>query len=69
MPAKKRASKPSFADPDDAPVWTARQFARAEIALGGKVVRGAHGTLTRPGGRPKKADAKVHTRAVLKTGS
>jgi uncharacterized protein (DUF4415 family) len=60
MPAKKRASKASFADPDDAPAWTAEQFARAEVAFGGKVVRPAQGTLTRPRGRPKKADAKVH---------
>src|SRR5437016_668148 len=60
MPAKKHASRRSLADPDDAPEWTPDQFARAEVALGGKVVRPTHGTLTRPRGRPKKADAKVH---------
>src|SRR5437588_11597525 len=60
MPAKKRASRRSFADPDDASAWTAEQLARAEVAFGGKVVRAAQGTLTRPRGRPKKADAKVH---------
>ncbi len=33
---------------------------RAELAVGGKVVRPAQGTLTRPRGRPKKVGAKVH---------
>ena len=59
MPAKKRASRRSFVDPDDAPAWTADQFARAEVAFGGKVVRPAQGTLTRPPGRPTKAGASV----------
>jgi uncharacterized protein (DUF4415 family) len=60
MPAKKRASRRSFVDPDDAPAWTAEQFARAGVALDGTVARPAQGTLTRPRGRPKKAHAKVH---------
>lgn len=60
MPAKKRASRRNFVDPDDAPEWTADQFARAEVASGGTVARPAQGTLTRPRGRPKKPDAKVH---------
>ena len=60
MPAKKHASRRSFVDPDDAPAWSDQQFARAEVAFGDKVVRPAQGTLTRPRGRPKKADAKVH---------
>ena len=60
MPAKRRGSKRVWADPDDAPEWTEEQFERAEIAVGGKVVSPARGTLTRPRGRPKKADAKVH---------
>ena len=60
MPAKKRASRRSFVDPDDAPEWTEEQFARAEVAFGGKVARPAQGTLTRPRGRPKKEDAKLH---------
>ena len=51
-------------DPDDAPEWTADQFERAEIAIAGKVVRPARGTLTTRG-RPKKADAKVHIRIRL----
>jgi uncharacterized protein (DUF4415 family) len=60
MPAKKPATKRAWVDPDDAPEWTKEQFERAEIAVGGKVVRPAQGTLTRPRGRPKKVDAKVH---------
>jgi uncharacterized protein (DUF4415 family) len=60
MPAKKRATRRVSADPDDAPEWTQGQFDRAEVAAGGKVISPAQGTLTRPRGRPKKADAKVH---------
>ena len=65
MPAKKRASKRGWVDPDDVPEWTDAQFDRAEIAVGGKVVRPAQGTLTRPRGRPKKPGAKVHTHIRL----
>jgi uncharacterized protein (DUF4415 family) len=60
MPAKKRATRRVWLDADDAPEWTKEQFDRAEIAVGGKVASPAQGTLTRPRGRPKKADAKVH---------
>jgi uncharacterized protein (DUF4415 family) len=65
MPAKKRGSNRVWVDPDGAPEWTREQFDRAEIAVGGKVVRPAQGTLTRPRGRPKKAGAKVHTHIRL----
>jgi uncharacterized protein (DUF4415 family) len=65
MPAKKRGSKRAWVDPDDAPEWTQDQFNRAEVAVGGKVVQPAQGTLTRPRGRPKKPDAKVHTHIRL----
>jgi uncharacterized protein (DUF4415 family) len=65
MPAKKRGSKRDWVDPDDAPEWNEEQFERAELAVGGKVVRPAQGTLSRPRGRPKKIDAKVHTRIRL----
>lgn len=58
MTANGRNSSTSFVDPDDAPEWTDDQFARAELAIGGKVIRPARGTLTRPPGRPKLADAK-----------
>ncbi len=55
---KKRATKRAWVDPDDAPELTQDFFDRAEIAIGGKVIRPANGTLTKPG-RPKKANAKV----------
>jgi uncharacterized protein (DUF4415 family) len=50
-------------DPDDAPPWTGDQWDRAELAIGGKVIRPAQGTLTKPG-RPKSAAPKksVHMR-------
>jgi len=60
MPAKRNATRRAWADPDDAPEWSQAQFDRAEIAIGGKVVSPAQGTLTRRRGRPKKPDAKVH---------
>jgi uncharacterized protein (DUF4415 family) len=60
MPAKKRGSKRVWRDPDDAPEWSEAQFARAELAVAGKVLQPAQGTLTRRRGRPKKPDAKLH---------
>lgn len=60
MPAKKRAFKRVWRDPDDAPEWSEAQFARAEVAVAGKVRQPAQGTLTRRRGRPKKPDAKLH---------
>jgi uncharacterized protein (DUF4415 family) len=60
MPAKKRAIKRVWVDPDDAPEWTRQQFDRAEVAIAGEVLNPAQGTLTRPRGRPRKLDAKVH---------
>jgi uncharacterized protein (DUF4415 family) len=50
-------------DPDDAPELTDEFFERAQFSIGGKVIRPANGTLTKPG-RPKKADPKksVHLR-------
>jgi uncharacterized protein (DUF4415 family) len=65
MPAKKRVLRRAWVDPDDAPEWTDEQFDRAEMAIGGKMLRPAQGTLTRPRGRPKKPDAKVHTHIRL----
>jgi len=61
MPAKKHASKRSFVDPDDAQAWSAEQFARAEVAFGGKVVRAAQGTLARPRERRRR---RTRVRAV-----
>lgn len=40
-------------DPDDASVWSDEAFDRAEVAVGGEVIKPATGTLTRRRGRPK----------------
>jgi uncharacterized protein (DUF4415 family) len=58
MIKRKENTKGVWRDPDDAPELTDDILDRAEIAIGGKVIRPASGTLTKPG-RPKKADAKV----------
>jgi uncharacterized protein (DUF4415 family) len=68
MRASKRKSRTDWAKVDaheiapeeyeESPEWTDDMFARAEIAIGGKIIRPAQGTLTRRG-RPKKANAKV----------
>jgi len=65
MPVKARVSRRGWVDPDDAPEWTKEQFERAEVAIGAKVVQRTQGTLTRARGRPKKADAKIHTHIRL----
>jgi uncharacterized protein (DUF4415 family) len=49
--------KEVWIDPDDAPEWTEEMFRRAAIYHGGKLIRPASGTLTKPG-RPKSADPK-----------
>jgi uncharacterized protein (DUF4415 family) len=46
-----------WVDPDDAPEWTDEVFDRAAFYRGGKLVRPATGTLTKPG-RPKLANPK-----------
>lgn len=51
------ANSPNDWDDDDLPEWTDDQFDRAEFAIGGKVIRKADGTLTRPG-RPVSANPK-----------
>jgi len=51
------ANLPQDWDDDDLPEWTDNQFDRAEFAVGGKVIRQANGTLTRPG-RPVSANPK-----------
>lgn len=58
MNAKHSVSSQPFVDPDDGPEWTDDQIARAEFAIGDKIIRPAQGTLTRPPGRPKLDDAK-----------
>src|SRR5688500_11250011 len=69
MRANRRKSRTDWAKVDahqitpeeyaEMPEWTDDQIDRAEIAVGGKVIRPARGTLTRAPGRPKKPDAKV----------
>jgi len=60
MSRKAAASPPAWDDPkshdEDTPEWTDDQLDRAELAVGGKVVRPANGTLTRAG-RPPLGDA------------
>lgn len=58
MNAKPSVSSRPFVDPDDGPEWTDDQIARAEFAIGDKVIRPARGTLTRGPGRPRLDEAK-----------
>jgi uncharacterized protein (DUF4415 family) len=44
-------------DDDDLPEWTEDMFRRAAVYRGGKLIRPADGTLTKPG-RPKSDDPK-----------
>ncbi|MBY0392480.1 MAG: BrnA antitoxin family protein [Novosphingobium sp.] len=46
-----------WTDPDDAPEWTDEHFRHAQLSIGGKVVREAIGTWTRPG-RPVSENPK-----------
>jgi len=73
MSAKKRKSRTDWSKVDahvitaeeyqEMPEWTGDQWDRAEFAIGGKVIRPASGTLTKPG-RPRSAAPKksVHLR-------
>ena len=49
MSASRKDSKGSWTDPDDAPEWPDEAWERAEIAVGGEVVRRASGTLAKRG--------------------
>lgn len=53
MPTKRTSIDNSWVDPDDAPHLDREWFERAEISIGGKVIRPA-----RPYGRPKSAVSK-----------
>jgi uncharacterized protein (DUF4415 family) len=57
MTRKVAASLPDW-DDENTPEWTDDQLDRAELAVGGKVVRAATGTLTRAGRPPLGAAAK-----------
>lgn len=51
------ANLPTDWDDEDLPEWSDEQFDRAQLSMGGKVVRAASGTLTRPG-RPASTNPK-----------
>ncbi len=57
MTENKAGLDDSWVDPDDAPEWTEAHFRSAQLSVGGKVIREASGTWTKPG-RPKSADPK-----------
>ena len=65
MKKKAKKLKHTWSKVENAPEWTEEQLARAEFAEGGKVLRQASGTLTRPRGRPKKAETKELVRIRL----
>lgn len=56
MSAREKNTKGDWIDPDDAPEWTDEMFDRAQISVGGVVIREATGTLTKRG-RPPVGDA------------
>lgn len=58
MIANEKSTKGKSIDPYDAPELTAEVAARAQISVGGKVVRKATGTLTRRGRPPVGDEAK-----------
>lgn len=58
MSAKRKSTKSSWIDPDDAPELTREVAQRAQIAIGRKVVREATGTLTKRGRPPVGDEAK-----------
>src|SRR3954462_944493 len=55
MSERNENTSDNWVDPDDAPEWPDEVWDRAEIAIGGKVVRAATGTLTKRG-RPPLGD-------------
>jgi uncharacterized protein (DUF4415 family) len=55
MSARRKSTKSSWIDPDDAPELTREIAQRARISVGGKVIREATGTLTKRG-RPPVGD-------------
>lgn len=59
MSESKEGIDNSWVGPDDAPEWTEDQFRNAQFSVGGKVVREAVGTFSRPGpGRPPSPNPK-----------
>lgn len=58
MSEREKDTKADWIDPDDAPEWTDEMFDRAQISIGGKVVREATGTLTKRGRPPVAGESK-----------
>lgn len=58
MTGKERDTKSDWIDPDGAPEWTDEMFDRAQISIGGNVVREATGTLTKRGRPPVRDESK-----------
>lgn len=58
MTEKKENTKGSWVDPDEPPEWPDDVWERAQIAVGGKIVRASTGTLTRRGRPPLGDTAK-----------
>jgi uncharacterized protein (DUF4415 family) len=52
MSAREKHTKAKWIDPDDAPELTAEVAERAQIAIGGRIIRKATGTLTKRGRPP-----------------
>lgn len=67
MDANRKSMKPNWIDPDDAPELTEEVAARAQISIGGKVVREATGTLTKVGRPPIGSQAKTQVTLRLPT--
>ena len=57
MTANKLSTHEPWVDPDDSPEWTEAHFQHARLSVGGKVMREAVGTWTRPG-RPALENPK-----------
>ena len=59
MKKKPKPARRAWIDPDDGPTLTASMMKRAEISVGGKVIRPATGVLvTDLRGRPRMANPK-----------
>jgi uncharacterized protein (DUF4415 family) len=52
MIESKQGLDENWVDPDDSPEWLDEHFERAQFSVGGKVIRKATGTWTRPGRPP-----------------
>jgi hypothetical protein len=62
MSESKSATDHAWVDPDEAPEWTDEMFDKAELSVGGKIVRAASGAL---GSRGAKVEHKRLPRAIV----